>query len=164
VYVQFADRYLIIFLPFFILVSGIKIRKYLSKHSNLIIVIIIAISLPQILETKVLLAKSEAFWILGENSLKKGIDSKNISSEFWPWDANYDLKDYIEDISSKWYSTKFNPVKKYWSKWKKKKKSTRYFITERKEKTENGIIIGYITYKNYLFDEKSIYLIQRQFE
>jgi len=163
-YVQFADRYLINFLPFILIIIGVTFKNYLHKHFRAIISLILITMIFPIMETKNLLAKSEAYWSAGGYLLSQGVEHSDITSGSWTWDAYYNWNDYIYEIRDDWELEKFNPIEDFWdNRWPSRGKCTTYLITYKNENdTPDWQVLKVFEYNHNILSKKFVYAVRKK--
>jgi hypothetical protein len=157
-YLQFGDRYLLVFLPYALIVAGYHLRDELSRRKTIVAVVCLGMLSLWAMWTRGALTEAEALWRGGEMARAAGIAPRQINGE-WAWNCYYTFQDYMASISHRRMVSLDD-----WGRWLKEGEEQAQFLV----RSEAGAPIGQgwqvaarIPYQDAFFREKHVYILRR---
>jgi 4-amino-4-deoxy-L-arabinose transferase-like glycosyltransferase len=157
-YFQFRDRYLLLFLPYALIVLGYHLRDELSRHKTIVAMVCLGMLLMWAMWTRGALTEAEAMWRGGEMVRAAGIAPRQINSD-WTWNCYYTFQDYMASIGHR----KMVSLDDY-GLWLQEGERQAQFLV----RPEAGAPVGQgwqvaarIPYQDAFFREKHVYILRR---
>jgi hypothetical protein len=158
---QIFDLYILVFLPYTLIVVGQHLSKWLNKYSKTITTFCIIILMVSSVMIRGLLEFKEAQWKAGNFLLDQGISTNQISCiNFWEWDVYHKFADYLKYPHQE-YS--LNNVLMWRNMETQKAKFWVIRSVDNLDKNQQKFsIIKKIPYRNTLLKWNYLYIIERQ--
>ncbi len=160
IFYQIFDMYLLVFLPYILIVTGQYLGDFLNKYSRAITVTLICILMFSSLTIRGFLELKEAEWKGGDFLVSQGIPNNQIySTQSWEWNLAYKFQDYLQQ-KDRQYSLD-NVFQ--WMEIQSKK--AKFLVTKSLDNLpdKNFSIIQEIPYRDTLLRKKNkVYVIQRK--
>lgn len=156
IYVQFADRYLMVFLPYIFIVIGRYLADWMTRHRLITALVCFLFIAPSALWTRGWLAHEEAGWKAGEFLRLQGIDPAKIFGT-WEWVCYFTFQDFIEK-----FGTAPPNVDNLYHGWlDEKRRTAEYLIQDTLPSSTEWRIVTEIPYRNSFFQKKKFFVLAR---
>jgi hypothetical protein len=163
-YSGLGDEYLIVLLPFTLIVLGRHLKNWLNRFSRATAIACMIILLVSALWTRSLLASSEAFWQGGEYLRSRGIQTNQIYTS-WTWVCYYRFQDYVAEIGEqKLVSSLTTDLFAQWL--PEQQKKSPFWVTDslNKPADEKWQVLKEIPYRDIRFREQRVYVVKKERE
>lgn len=164
IYVQFMDEYLMVFLPFALVVLGRHLKEWLNRFriaTGMACFVVLAVSVAW---TRSTLERSEAYWSGSEFVLSAGIPPEQIYGS-WESVSYYRFPDYLDEVGDRAFNNipDYDHVSDYFTRWlPKQKKGAQIWVTESLPfPEETWQILKTIPYEDIFLRHRNVYVVRR---
>lgn len=161
IFFKVYDCYLLIYIPFLLVLIGELLKPYFHQFAWIIKSLCLIILFASSIWTRQDLVVDEAIWEASNRVLKNNTTVQEIDTMNWPWSSYHGaFDDFLQNTSP----DPFPRAHDYFQYLEEKKNSARFLVTIlTKENVDAKYhLIDKVSYTNYLFKQKFIYIYERQ--
>lgn len=158
---QFGDRYMMVLLPFGLIVLGRYLQSWLTRYQVAACLVCLVVLIASAIWTRDVIAHEEALWRGAEYLREQGVAPNEITA-FWAWNSYHGLfDDYLKEIG---YAP-LTDLEDYFNNWIPAwSNRTGYLVTDPGDRTKekNRILVTQIPYSDAFFRERWIQVWRTQ--
>jgi hypothetical protein len=159
IYVDFGDEYLMVFLPFTLIVVGSHLKNYLNRFCIVTTIVCLAMLVASAMWTRGLASWKEACWQGGDLLLFAGVRPEQIYG-LWEWNSYYKFQDYVDEFKNKELD-----LGDFFDRWQpEQRRQARFWIVAflNPPVNETWRVIYKIPYENIFLQKRFVYVIRRE--
>lgn len=164
IYVNFADEYLLVLLPFALIVLGRHLQGWLNRMNLVTAAACLVILAASAAWTRAALDRSQAYWDGGEFARSIGMSPRQIYGS-WEWVSSYRFLDYVTEAGDRGFSSDYlyDLTGDYFLRWlPEQKKASQIWVTEGVPSQEEWFqILRTIPYKDILLRHRNVSVARR---
>ena len=160
IFYNMGDEYLLVFLPFTLIVVGRYLGDWLNRFRVPIAIACLAMLLISAMWTRGLLASAEARWRGAEFACSTGVQPSEVSGP-WTWVSYHRFEEFVTEAGS---PAPLDFVGDFFYRWLPEQQDrARFWVTEslNAPADEKWEVLKEIPYQDSLFREKRVYVIRR---
>jgi Dolichyl-phosphate-mannose-protein mannosyltransferase len=163
IFYKFGDEYLLVFLPFALIVAGRRLGSWISCHRRTTGLACLVMVIACAMWTRGLLEKAEASWSAGEFVRKSGVQSNQVYGS-WVWNCYYGaFNDYLAEIDDRELDR--NSFTSDFFLWRlERKKQAQFLILDSPiaPADERWNVVTEIPYRSFLLQARRLYAVRRE--
>lgn len=157
IFYQIDVIYLLVFLPYILIVTGQYLRNWLNNYSKITTIMFIIILIFSSLTVRGILESDEAQWKGGQFLISQGIPANQISCDIWQWDLAHKFSDYLKQPNRQYsLSDVYN-----WRKIQSEKSQFWVINSIDNLPNKNFLLLKKIPYQTVFLKQKYVYVIKR---
>lgn len=154
-YYQLGDEYLLIYLPYIIIVLGVMLESLIIKLINYIYITSLILLIGISLWTRSMLESSQANWLAAEYIRNQGVSSNNISTS-WEWIAYYEHDNYLKSRNYNYEEGHED----FFGRYIQREKSVQYLVTENID-GKHTKIMRVFPYRDVFLKQRYVYAVRK---
>jgi Dolichyl-phosphate-mannose-protein mannosyltransferase len=163
IFYKFGDEYLLVFLPFVLIVAGRRLGSWINCHRTATGLACLVMLIACAMWTRGLLEKAEASWSAGEFVRKTGVQPSQIYGS-WVWNCYYGaFNDYLAEIGDRELS--MNSFTSDFHRWRSERKKQAQFLILASPVApvgERWNALTEIPYRSFLLQARRLYVVRRE--
>jgi hypothetical protein len=160
VFFNFWDEYLLVFLPYVLIVVGRHVSRTTRRfRSSLVIACLVMLGVSA-MWTRGILEREEALWAGAEALRREGIAPQRIYG-YWTWNGYYSFQDYLADIGNR----TLGEIRDYFERWVPEREQSAQFVLAdglNRPNDRTMEVIKEIPYRNALFEQRRVFVLKRK--
>jgi 4-amino-4-deoxy-L-arabinose transferase-like glycosyltransferase len=161
VYYKFGDRYLIVFLPFALIVVGRHLGGWLDRLKVPVAIACVSMLVASAMWARALLAKNEAEWGAAERIQATGVESQRIFG-LPEWNFYYGaIGDYLADLGDAELPPNLDD---FWHRWYQERMKRAQFVITTSAAGDGAEAVDEVPYRDALFRDQHVRVLKRAIE
>jgi len=160
VFFNFWDEYLLVFLPYVLIVVGRHVSRTSRRFRSPLVIACLVMLGVSAMWTRGILEREEALWSGAEALRREGIAPQQIYG-YWTWNGYYTFQDYLADIGNR----TLGDISDYFERWVPERARNAHFVLAdglNKPNDRTMEVIKQIPYRNALFEERRVFVLKRK--
>jgi 4-amino-4-deoxy-L-arabinose transferase-like glycosyltransferase len=158
IFFEFGDEYLLVFMPYALIVYTRMLGDGLRRFATVTIVLCLAIALTAALWTRGLLAREEAMWSAAESLRASGVPSERIYAR-WTWVSYYGFQDYVAEVGDR----KLDDLSDLFNRWFPARYANAEYVvvdSTAHPHPRRGKVVAEVPYRGFLLDDRRVYVVK----